>query len=352
MNQERTRIYESIKSRIGNTPLVQYEGIVPNGNRIFIKRECDNPFGSHYDRVYLALFKNYEEQGLIQPEQKVIETSSGSAGISFAGIGKILGYECYAAMPAGGEKAREEALLKQLPTPGHLILTPAEQYVNGFPRFIKRFLVKNRDYFFLNHSMGKYDPKTKKVLNNEVALKSLEDITSEITRSIDIDVFIPAFGNGTSIVGPVRKLKQINPLSKTIAYESLQSGAGYSRMFPKKYEELFGINPGTLSRHRLPGTSYNGTLTDRMPHLNTAFEENMIDDIMLVSDKKQDDELQRLNGNRNSENLPHWDNFIYQDLGRSSRAGMVVALEIAKSTKNKNIVVVAYDKAERYDSEN
>jgi len=38
-----------------------------------------------------------------------------------------------------------------------------------------------------------------------------------------------------------------------------------------------------------------------------------------------------------------------QDIGRSSRAGIAVALRLAKRVKGKNLVVIAYDKAERYD---
>ena len=57
-----------------------------------MKRECDNPFGSHYDMVYLALYRHYEESGKIRPGDKVLETTSGAAGVSFAGIGKELGF--------------------------------------------------------------------------------------------------------------------------------------------------------------------------------------------------------------------------------------------------------------------
>ncbi len=110
MDTQRRQLYQNLYARIGRTPLIEYEGEVPRGNRIFIKRECDNPFGSHYDRVYLALFRHYEEEGRIKPGDTVLETTSGSAGISFAGIGKFLGYQCRVAIPAGGEKARVTAL--------------------------------------------------------------------------------------------------------------------------------------------------------------------------------------------------------------------------------------------------
>ena len=75
MTEQRTDVYAELRIRIGHTPLVLYQGIVPNNNQIWIKRECDNLFGSHYDRVYLALFQHYELSGRIKPGDKVLETS-------------------------------------------------------------------------------------------------------------------------------------------------------------------------------------------------------------------------------------------------------------------------------------
>ena len=94
--EERQEIYETLAEKIGDTPLVKYEGEVPNGNEIFLKLECDNQLGhSHYDRVYLKLFYEKEKLGLIHPGDNVFETSSGSAGISFAAIGRDLEWSLF-----------------------------------------------------------------------------------------------------------------------------------------------------------------------------------------------------------------------------------------------------------------
>src|SRR4051794_35598422 len=114
---------------IGRTPLVRFEGDVPNENKIWLKLECENPFGSHYDRVYLDLFEHYQREGILRPDGTVLETTSGSAGVSFAAIGRRLGYRCLVAIPAGGERAREEAIRRE---GAELILTPADRYISGF----------------------------------------------------------------------------------------------------------------------------------------------------------------------------------------------------------------------------
>lgn len=334
---------------IGHTPLVRYVGDVPNDNTIWIKRECDNTFGSHYDRVYLELFKYYEELGKIKPGDKVLETTSGAAGVSFAGLGKLLGYDCYVALPAGGEKARESAIRQQLRSDDRLIFTPADRYISGFPEFLKGFLADHKDYFFLNHSMGPRDKETKKYTTNEVTLRALAEIADEVMSEIKVDYFIPAVGNGSSVLGPGREFKRRSPQTKVVAFETLQSAAAYEQKYPGEYEKKFRIKPGTLSRHRLPGTSYQGI---DFPHIRSSVEEGVIDEVVLVSDTKMDEEYQRITGKDYSRQLPHWDGYLvdHEDLGRTGRAGIAAALQLAEKVRGKSLLVIGYDKAERYDS--
>ena len=344
MNEQRQKLYQELDEKIGKTPLVEYDGEVPNGNKIWIKRECDNPFGSHYDRVYLALFRHYEEQERIKPGNKVLETTSGSAGVSFAGIGKILGYHCTVAIPAAGEKARVQAIREQ---GAEIIFTDELRYIAGFPQFIKEFLGEHPDYFFMNHSMGKGGT------NNEVTLGALEAIAKEVVTEFapaKIEYFISAVGNGSNVLGVGRALPTT---TKIIAFESVQSAVLYDLKFPWKYEDEFGIAPGTLPRHNLPGTSYQGI---DFPHIRNAAP--LVGNVILVSDAALDSAYKayltrhfRYGPLQLTEQLPHWDNrtIIANDLGRTTRAGLAVALSLAEEVIENNFLVIGYDKAERYD---
>lgn len=332
MDKQRQGIYQELHEIIGKTSLVEYTGEVPNRNKIWIKRECDNPFGSHYDRIYLALFRHYEEGGRIKQGDKVLETTSGSAGVSFAGIGKFLGYDCTVAIPAGGEKARVRAIEEQ---GAEIIFTDEKRYIAGFPEFIKSFLPEYPEYFFLNHSIGKNGT------NNEVTLGALEKIAKEITHQ-EIDYFIPAVGNGSNVLGIGRAFPRT---TKVIAFETVQSAVLYDLKFPGKYEKEFGIMPGTLPRHNLPGTSYQGI---DFPHIRNAIL--IVDDVILVSDASLDEAYFSLTGNHETEQLPHWDSIQqFSDVGRTTHAALAVALSVAEKGVGKNMLVIAYDKAERYD---
>ncbi|MBS3176511.1 pyridoxal-phosphate dependent enzyme [Candidatus Woesearchaeota archaeon] len=297
---ERTRIqkYKELGARIGNTPLVRYVGKVPNRNTIWIKRECDNPFGSHYDRVYTALFKHFEENRGLQPGMNVLETTSGTAGVSFAGIGRELGYKCYVMIPEDPIKQKRiEAIRAQ----GGIILpTPAEEDIQGFTRERIMGNIKRYSAVFLNHSM---DPGG---INNEITLCSLAGIAGEVLQETGIDVFVGGIGNGSSIVGPGRVFRVRNADALIVGYKPKKAGKS-------EY-------PGLMNQDGLERTI-------DFPHIKEA--NKLIDRIMLVDD---------------------WNKGVinHEDLGRSAKAGIGVALDVARDVTGKNILVLGYDKAERY----
>ncbi len=344
---------KSLQKTIGNTPIRAYNGDVPNNNRIHIKLESNNPFGSHYDRVYLALFEHFEnhpeERFRIKSGDKTLETSSGSAGISFGGVGRILGYHCTAVIPEQLEKTRKQAVASSVDE----LIEISGDYVNEFPAWIRKNLRTLKGYggemAFLNHSMGPKDEQTGLPTENYVTTNALASIATEALKQLNnIDYFIPAIGNGSSIVGPARVFKELSSNTKLIGYETLQSAAGFELKYPGVYKSLLGIDPGTLQTHSLPGTSYNGI---DFPHLRIAAKEQL-DEIVLVTDQQMNANYQE----KTKKELPlflnfvRWDEIDYQDLGRSSRAGLLVALEKAKTVENKDFLIIGYDTKKRYDS--
>ncbi len=71
----------------------------------------------------------------------------------------------------------------------------------------------------------------------------------------------------------------------------------------------------------------------------------------MLNDEYVDDNYYEITEKR-FEGVPRWDvTFEYhKDLGRTTRAGIVTALELAKNVSNKNFLVIHYDKADRYSS--
>lgn len=75
----------TILDRIGGTSLVPLRHVLPpNGARILLKLESENPTGSMKDRMALAMIMAAEADGRLQPGGAVVEYTGGSTGVSLA----------------------------------------------------------------------------------------------------------------------------------------------------------------------------------------------------------------------------------------------------------------------------
>ena len=101
----------------------------------------------------------------------------------------------------------------------------------------------------------------------------------------------------------------------------------------------------------MPGTSFPGI---DFPAFNRSIE--MLDDIKLVTDDKTSSEYKKLAKTKNdTEVAVHWDDPAIEqnlkDFGRTTKAGVAVALRKIKEGQEikKKFLVIAYDRADRYD---
>lgn len=70
---------------IGNTSLIPLRHITPpNGARILLKLESENPTGSMKDRMALAMIEAAETSGRLPPGGPVVEYTGGSTGVSLS----------------------------------------------------------------------------------------------------------------------------------------------------------------------------------------------------------------------------------------------------------------------------
>jgi cysteine synthase len=101
----------SIGEAIGRTPLVKLNrvtaDVVPP---IYLKLEWYGPSGSLKDRIYLHMFERAEARGDLKPGMRVLECSTGNAGIACAFIAAVKGYRCTIVMPEGMSDERKKIM--------------------------------------------------------------------------------------------------------------------------------------------------------------------------------------------------------------------------------------------------
>ena len=97
---------------IGNTPMVElpvFQAEFPQA-RVLAKIEAFNPGGSIKDRPVLRMLIDALDRNELRPGMTILDSSSGNAGIAYAMIGGILGFEVEIVMPGNASTERKRRI--------------------------------------------------------------------------------------------------------------------------------------------------------------------------------------------------------------------------------------------------
>lgn len=86
-------MYSTILEAVGHTPLIRLNHLTgPQDAEVLVKFEGVNIGGSIKTRTALYMIACAEEKGLIGPETRIVEPTSGNQGIGLALVGAVKGY--------------------------------------------------------------------------------------------------------------------------------------------------------------------------------------------------------------------------------------------------------------------
>ena len=112
----------SIAEGVGRTPLVQLNRVTADVRpEVLLKLEWYGPTGSLKDRIYLHMFERAEARGELTRGMRVLECSTGNAGIACAFVAAVKGYACTIVMPEGMSDERKKIMRAY---GADLVLTP------------------------------------------------------------------------------------------------------------------------------------------------------------------------------------------------------------------------------------
>lgn len=210
LTPERSDLYQSIRQQIGNTPFRELVRIsVPNRCRIVIKEEYRNPSGSHYDREMWHFLRAKEDEGLIEPgSTRMLETTTGNSGSSFAWLCMALGYPSPVILiPADMPQARI-AQIRQYGA--EVVLSEPGLYITGLSELFRDYAIANKEKARSENSEPLYRPRH--WADTVHTVRAMEELGAEILddaarEDILIDHFVLALGNGASARGVGTVLK-------------------------------------------------------------------------------------------------------------------------------------------------
>ncbi len=251
-DKQDSSISSSIKNCIGNTPVVRLNNLFPQENvDVIAKLEYMNPGGSMKDRPARFFIEQGIQNGLIDKDTHLIESSSGNLGIALAMMARIyqLSFTCVVDPKVSKTNLK---MMKSLGANVVMVNEPDDQggYLKTRISKVKELTTKIPNSYWINQYANE---------NNWKA--HYHGIGSEILQQVEdrIDILIAAVSTTGSILGTARKLREKYPKIKVIAVDAVGSvifnappaprelpGIGSSRVpeifRPEEIDEVIWVN--------------------------------------------------------------------------------------------------------------
>ena len=209
---------------IGNTPLVELSVLNTNPNvKLFAKLEGHNPGGSVKDRAAYGLIQGGLDSGIIKPDSKLIEATSGNTGIALAMIACLLKIQIELVMP---ENSTKERVLTMRAYGAKVTLTPETGGIEASIDYARK-KVEQDGFIMLDQFSNENNPK---MHYQSTGPEIYRDTNGEITH------FVSAMGTTGTIMGVSKYLKEQNPAIQIVG---VQPGDGAKipgiRKWPEEY---------------------------------------------------------------------------------------------------------------------
>lgn len=298
------KIAKSVLDLIGNTPLVELNGITEGLNaRVLAKLEFYNPANSVKDRIGDAIVRAAEVSGELKPGGTIVEATSGNTGIALALTGAAKGYKVILTMPETMSQERRVVLRAY---GAEIVLTPGAAGMKGAVDKANEIVETTENAILASQFENAANPQV-----------HYKTTGPEIWNDTDgeVDIVVAGVGTGGTISGSAKYLKEQKDSVKAVAVEPAASPL---------------LSTGEAGPHKIQGLGAN--------FIPGTFDRNVIDEIITVSNE---------DAVATSRELAVKDGVLG---GISAGANLKAALELAAREENegKTIVVIIPDFGERY----
>jgi cysteine synthase len=200
----------SIAHAVGRTPLVRLNRVTAGlGPPLYLKLEWYGATGSLKDRIYLYMFERAEAREELRPGMRVLECSTGNAGIACAFVAAVKGYACTVVMPEGMSDERKKIMRAY---GADLVFTPGgESDVDLALRRLEEIRAGDPAGYWVPGQFTNAD-------NVEAHYRTTGPEIWEQTGGI-IGAFVAAQGSGGTLTGVGRRLRERDARVRLYAVE-------------------------------------------------------------------------------------------------------------------------------------
>jgi cysteine synthase B len=238
-----SRALASLTGAVGGTPLVLLRrvGAGLGGIRLYAKCEFLNPGRSVKDRPALRMIEVALENGRFQPDQTLVDATSGNTGVAYAWICAALGLRCALVMPANVSAARKR-ITRELGA--ELVWSDPLEGSDGAIRRVRELVAEDPGRWF--HPDQYANPENPRAHELGTAVEIVEALDGRVAA------FVAGIGTTGTAIGTSRGLRSAVPGVRCWAVEPAEPLHGLeglkhlaSSIVPPiwRAEELDGILP-------------------------------------------------------------------------------------------------------------
>ena len=210
------KLQPDILSCIGNTSLLALRHVVPpNGARVLLKLESENPTGSMKDRMALAMIEAAEADGRLPAGGAVVEYTGGSTGVSLSLVCAVKGHPLHI---VSSDAFSQEKLDYMRILGAQLQIVPSDS--GRMTERLTRDLIEAARV--IQERTGAFWTDQ---LNNKDQTAAYHKMAEEIWTQTDgqVDAFVQSVGTAGSLRGNAEGLRRHNQRIKIVAVEPAES---------------------------------------------------------------------------------------------------------------------------------
>lgn len=200
-----------LAAHVGNTPLLPLRRVtsnLPPRVQVFAKAEWFNPGGSVKDRPALNIIQSALGSGELGNGKRLLDSTSGNMGISYATFGAALGSPVTLTIPASASPERM-TILKALGA--EIILTDPTEGSDGAIIVARELVNKKPDLYWYANQYN--NPANWEAHYKSTGPEILSQTNGEATH------FIAGLGTSGTLMGTGRYLREQLPGVKIIAFQ-------------------------------------------------------------------------------------------------------------------------------------
>ena len=209
--ESKTLALDGLTAYVGNTPLLPLRRVtreLPPRVKVFAKAEWFNPGGSVKDRPALNIIQTALANGDLGNGKRLLDSTSGNMGISYATFGAALGIPVTLAIPASGSPERM-SILRALGA--ELILTDPLEGSDGAILKARELAAEQPDVYWYANQYN--NPANWEAHYKSTGPEILAQTAGQLTH------FVAGLGTSGTLIGTGRYLQEKLPRVKIISFQ-------------------------------------------------------------------------------------------------------------------------------------